>query len=535
MRWTAVSLAIALVCAAVNQAVAQTANQAVAQKTANQVVAQKKVALVIGNDKYANEPQLQNPGRDAGLIAAHLEKLGFELVGDRALIDLDKATTDRMVSLFVAKAQDADVSLFYFSGHGTQFNGANYLLPIDVGPDKKTIGLQALNADLVVEVMEESRARLKIVLLDACRSPFKGPGGGLNSMQAPAGTVIGFATQPNHTATQGPPGGNSPYAKALAHFMGVKGLEIFTFFNEVALEVMDATANEQEPWVSYSAIRGKAYPFYPPDVTVDAPTSPPLQGHGDERDLRTSAPLPYIQLAYKQLDNNDFAGARATLTKGIEADDGKSAVAYSYRGFAWYLEGQTFKDPESALRAYQQGFPDLDVAIKLDPSYASVRRHRGNMMVATYNARRASRLPTNDILDRAIDDLKYAERLDPTSEANSHALEDAYRLKRLGFNKVQVIEDLQLREQPDPRARNILGAPPNDRMPKGSQVALTDICLTWMGSGRGAQDADNIWCPVLYEGHRGWANAYYLAGHYGERVACVLWPPARGCASMAGR
>jgi tetratricopeptide (TPR) repeat protein len=309
--------------------------------------------------------------------------------------------------------------------------------------------------------------------------------------------------------------------------MGVKGLEIFTFFNEVALEVMDATAKEQRPWVAYSAIEGG-----PTTVDGTPPTPPELQGHGDNT---PSPPISeYIQLAYKQLDNNDFAAARATLTKGIEAD-GNSAVAYSYRGFAWYLEGQTFKDPESALRAYQQGFPDLAMAIKLDPSYAPVRRHRGNMMVATYNARRASRLPTNDILDRAIDNLKDAERLDPTSEANSHALEEAYRLKRLGFNKVQVIEDLQLREQPDPRARNILGAPPDDRMPKGSQVALIDICLTWMGSGRGAQDADNIWCPVLYEGHRGWANAYYLAGHYGERVACVLWPPARGCASMAGR
>jgi hypothetical protein len=97
-----------------------------------------------------------------------------------------------------------------------------------------------------------------------------------------------------------------------------------------------------------------------------------------------------------------------------------------------------------------------------------------------------------------------------------------------------VIEDLQLREQPDPRARNILGAPPNDKMPKGSQVAVIDTCRTWWGSGRGAQDADNIWCRVLYEGHRGWANAYYLADH-GERVACVLYPPARGCASTAGR
>jgi hypothetical protein len=83
--------------------------------------------------------------------------------------------------------------------------------------------LQTLNADLVVTAMEDSRARLKIMLLDACRTPFKGPGGGLVSMQAPAGTVIGFATQPNHTAQQGPLRGVSPYAEALAYFMGVKG------------------------------------------------------------------------------------------------------------------------------------------------------------------------------------------------------------------------------------------------------------------------------------------------------------------------
>ena len=91
--------------------------------------------------------------------------------------------------------------------------------------------------------------------------------------------------------------------------------------------------------------------------------------------------------------------------------------------------------------AYRQGFPDLDEAIKLDPSYAPVRRHRGNTIVATYNALRALRRPTNDILDRAIDDLNDAVRLDPTS----------------------------------------------------SQVAVIDTCRPWMGSGRGAQDADNIW------------------------------------------
>src|SRR5262249_53112452 len=297
-----------------------------------------------------------------------------------------------------------------------------------------TVSLQTLNADLVVAAMEDSRARLKIMLLDACRTPFKGPGGGLGSMRAPGGTVIGFATQPNNTAKQGPPGGVSPYAEALAHFMRVKGLEIFAFFNEVSQMVMKATGDEQVPWVSYSAIWGRAY-LNPPDVILAIPATPP-QLKGYERDapapprteLRTSVSLPFIQVAYKQLDNNDYTTARATLTKGIK-EDRNSAVAYSYRGFAWYLQGSTAKNPRNALVAYRKGFPDLDMAIRLDQSYAPVRRHRGNTIVATYKALRALGQPTNDILDRAIDDLKDAVELDPTSKANANALGEAYLVK----------------------------------------------------------------------------------------------------------
>src|SRR5215831_5894444 len=130
-------------------------------------------------------------------------------------------------------------------------------------------------------------------------------------------------------------------------------------------------------------------------------------------------------------------------------------------------------DPRKALVAYNEGFSDLDMAIRLDPSYAPARRHRGNMIVATYKARRALGQPTNDIIDRAIDDLKDAVELDPTSKTNANALGEAYLVKWHQRDaqvhiQVQVIEDLQLREQPDPRARNILGAPPNDKMPKGS-------------------------------------------------------------------
>jgi tetratricopeptide (TPR) repeat protein len=528
MRWTAVSLATALVCATVNQAVAQ-----------------KNVALVIGNDEYAHQTPLQNPGRDAQLIGATLQKIGFKLVENRALINLDKVETDKMVRAFAIMAQDAEIALFYFSGHGMQVSGKNYLVPIDLENfSPATVDFQTLNADLVLAAMEKSKARVKIMLLDACRTnPFivhKDQGGGLALRKAPAGTVIGFATQPDNTASQGPVGGLSPYAKALGTYMSVKDLELFTLLNETGLAVMAATDKLQQPWISFSPIFGRIIlnrSEAPPALAERIPPTPEVLGRTHPEapppsSVTGGASLDLIQRAYTQLDKNDYPGARATLTQAIELDR-NFAPAYSYRGFAWYLEGLT-KDPRNALEAYRQGFSDLDIAIRLDPSYAPVRRHRGNTIVATYKVLRALGQPTNDILDRAIDDLKDAVELDPTSKTNANALGEAYRVKwnqrdAQVHKQVQVIEDLQLREQPDPRTGNILG-----KMPQGSQVAVTDTCRTWWGSGRGAQDADNIWCPVLYAGRRGWANAYYLADH-GERVACVLYPPAGGCASKEGR
>ena len=360
MRWTAVSLAIALMCVTVNQAVAQ-----------------KKVALVIGNDVYVHGTALDNPGRDARAIGATLKKLGFKLVEDRPLVDLDKATTDRMVEAFGIMAQDADIALFYFSGHGMQIGGTNYLVPIDLGSNlgpftPTTVDFQTLNADLVLRVLDKSGSRVKMMLLDACRTnPFlasKDQGGGLAQMKAPAATVIGFATQPNTTASQGPAGGLSPYAKALATYMAVKGLGLFVMLNEVGLAVMDATNNMQQPWIAYSPIP-RDFVLNAPEAVPPIPTTPPLLGRAPP-DTPVPSPdtggasLDLIQRAYKQLDSNDYVGARATLTQAIKVD-GTFAPAYSYRGFAWYREGLTAKDPRNALAAYREGFPDFDIAIHL--------------------------------------------------------------------------------------------------------------------------------------------------------------------------
>jgi formylglycine-generating enzyme required for sulfatase activity len=228
-------------------------------------LADKRVALVVGNSAYKNVTPLDNPARDARLMAETLRSLGFTLVGGAAQLDLDKAGFDGAVQSFGNRLQGAEVGLFYYAGHGVQVRGANYLVPVGANPTKEAdVDFQMLDSNLVLRQMESAGTKLNIVILDACRNnPFggrslRGTESGLAQMRAPEGTLISFATQPGNVAQDGA-AGNSPYTIALAQTLRRPGLDIFQTFNEVGLAVMQATGDSQQPWVSSSPIRGNFY------------------------------------------------------------------------------------------------------------------------------------------------------------------------------------------------------------------------------------------------------------------------------------
>ena len=404
MRWALLLLSI-LVCAPINHARA----------------AQNRVALVIGND--LNGTLFGNPARDAELVGTALKKIGFKLVGDQPLVDLKQQKMLEYVEAFGKMARDADIALFYFSGHGMQRDGRNYLVPIGLQSDQSIIA-HTLDTTVLMAEMQKSGARVKVVLLDACRTPFVKGDSGLASMQdfAVKGTVIGFATQPNRTASPGPPGGNSPYAKALANKLQVKGLELYQLLNEVGLEVMNVTNNAQEP----SSTSTPLYAVYlnaGQNFADQVSTNPELKV-----DLPNGQALRYIQNAHKLLENKSYAAAREILTEGIRSDPDLSST-YNYRGYAWYEEGLTTKSPKEQLKLYDNAFKDLDEAIRRSPDFAPTYRHRGNAIVATFKALKILGRPTNDILANAIKDLKKARELDPASKTNANALGDAYLVK----------------------------------------------------------------------------------------------------------
>ena len=134
------SASIALICAL--------ALSLVAGLLAGPAFAETRVALVVGNGGYAGEAHLVNPVNDAEDISAALERLGFKVVTG---VDLNKAAFDSKLHEFARIASGADVALFFYSGHGMQINGVNYLVPINAPVTKRGLGLSNGNAGFRAE------------------------------------------------------------------------------------------------------------------------------------------------------------------------------------------------------------------------------------------------------------------------------------------------------------------------------------------------------------------------------------------------
>ncbi len=301
--------------------------------------AEKRVALVVGNSAYKNVTALDNPTKDAALMADTLRDLGFSLTGDRALTDLDKAGLDQAIQDFGRQVVGADVAMFYYAGHGVQVRGSNYLVPVGANPTREAdVDFQMVDVNLVLNQMNGSGTRLNLVILDACRNnPFGGRGlrsaeGGLAQLRAPEGTLISYATQPGNVAQDGADG-HSPFTKALAATMKRAGLDVFQTFNEVGLAVKRSTAGAQQPWVSSSPIDGafyfKAAGQGGPQVAAAQPlASETLRADPDRAPLRDPALLGELtDRLYERNYDPEGADGRDGLTRAITKLQEKIAVA----------------------------------------------------------------------------------------------------------------------------------------------------------------------------------------------------------------
>ncbi len=245
--------------------------------------AEKRTALVIGNAAYRNATALSNPRNDADDVASALNRAGFEtIVG----FDLDKAGMDGAAIRFARAARDADVAVFYYSGHAMQYAGINYLIPVDARlTDEADLRLM-LRVDDVVADLQQAK-NLRILVLDSCRdNPLaedlkrsiglsRGAGirRGLARIDTPQGMIVAYATQAGRTADDGK-GRNSPYTAAFLKNIGTTE-EIGTVFRRISSDVYEATGRAQLPELSLSLIgefylngQPSAFPASSPEVAA---------------------------------------------------------------------------------------------------------------------------------------------------------------------------------------------------------------------------------------------------------------------------
>ena len=238
-----------------------TFSQDEARRKKQNFILSKRYALVVGNSNY-NQTQdygnLENPVNDARLIADSLTKAGFEV---DASFDLDQDEFEQKIKEFKNKLAISGrntIALFYFSGHGLQVSGDNYLVPIDAEIDVESdLVEETVSASKILKAMGENYGGTNIFILDACRdNPFertfaRGSNSGLAMMNAPDGSYIGYSTGPGKEAADGTDG-NSVFTKSLALHMLEPGLNIEEVFKKTRIQVAKETRNKQIPWSSSS-------------------------------------------------------------------------------------------------------------------------------------------------------------------------------------------------------------------------------------------------------------------------------------------
>ncbi len=163
---------------------------------------------------------------------------------------------------FKRQAQDAEVALVYYAGHGMEIDGKNVIAPTDMEIEcaNKTT-LRSVELDQLFAAA--SGAPQQIVLLDACRNnpfpqcPTRGAGGGSGfrgfsrMTEEDRSLLIANATLSGQLAADGDAGAHSPFAMSLLkNFEAHPNLYLRDLLDLTAQDVRVASNGAQVPEIT---------------------------------------------------------------------------------------------------------------------------------------------------------------------------------------------------------------------------------------------------------------------------------------------
>ncbi|RUM71573.1 MAG: hypothetical protein DSZ07_00045 [Sulfurovum sp.] len=220
---------------------------------------ENRVALVIGNNAYQRPlTVLNNTINDAQAIRAILVNRGFEVIYKE---NVSHRTFDALLEKFYRKLSYGGVGLLYFSGHGLEFDGQNYLIPTDAKIRAKSdTQYEAIALNKITHRIQKIGNRLNIIILDACRNdPFaKAYGVGGLSKAEPIGLFVSYATGAGKVSSDGRVGGNGLFTQYLIENMK-KPLTLQQVFKKTRASVYDASGGTQFPAIYDQIVKGDFY------------------------------------------------------------------------------------------------------------------------------------------------------------------------------------------------------------------------------------------------------------------------------------
>ncbi|MBS1681901.1 MAG: caspase family protein [Bacteroidetes bacterium] len=246
----------------------------------NQPTASSRIALVIGVQNYSSVPPLRHSLKDAKDMSTALKLKGFKV---ETLIDpkTKKQIKDAITRYYNAMTESSGaVGIIYYAGHGTQFEGENYLIPasatLQVPGD---LDDQCVKMNVLMSVLNSSNSNLNIFLLDACRtnnfvSFTRDLAKGLASVEAPKGSIVVFATQPGTVASDGT-GSNGLFTSKLLKYINEPDLDISDVLRKVKRDVNTESEGKQLPSVVDNSIGGEFYFNKTTQVVAPTTTSKP--------------------------------------------------------------------------------------------------------------------------------------------------------------------------------------------------------------------------------------------------------------------
>jgi tetratricopeptide (TPR) repeat protein len=317
--------------------------------------ARRRTALVIGNNAYKKARPLKNCLNDSDDIGDSLTKSGFTVT---RVHDGSLDGTRAALSTFTSGLGQGDIALLYYSGHGIQANGENYIVPVDfdVAAGESRLAAAAIAAAPALEAMEKTGSQLNIVILDSCRdNPFRpnAPVKGMALMEPGLGTCVALATGPGQFASDNSDERNGLFTKFLIQEMG-RPQPLDAVFKSVRDAVFKASAGKQRPW-TFADIVGDFY-------FAQAAQSPVRLGVID-----------VIEQGKRQYLAGMFEEAADSFERAVRTDP-ENAFAYNALGSA-----------RARLKQWSIATNLFAKAIEIKPDYGAAYFNRG---VAYYNASR---------------------------------------------------------------------------------------------------------------------------------------------------